>query len=382
MNYIDMKYFLKGLILTAMLFLSVSCSERDGGTHMGVKKLDKKISQIDSVRVDVQQASGRGNFYMADSSIYFADTYYMSLFQYDAETGELLSRHWGKGQGPGELPSFLYAYPLEGKEGTFFLIDNAMRMYTYDNADFSPVDKGVIRFGWEKKGHDNLSSPSAYNVMEMTDFGINFASLNDSTIILPLSIVNRFQDGLNTTRYEKGHILGEVNLNDMKVKRVFGRFPAVYQEHPTPFFEFFSYALQQDTLYVSHATDSLIYVYKYPDTLLYTMGYEAPSVDRGYTVGYDVDFSAFQEDASHVGANIGLTYVDELGLLARTVLCSFSTGCVVLQLYDGADLVLEQPMPAFFRLLGYRDGWFYGTRIIPIETEDENMYFVFYRFKV
>lgn len=106
----------------------------------------------------------------------------------------------------------------------------------------------------------------------------------------------------------------------MKVKKVWGDFPNVYKQRPTPFFEFFQYAMNKDTLYVNHATDSLIYVYKYPNNLLYTVGYESSDVNRNYTVGYDVEMSNFKSDIRIVGVNSGLLYVPEKHLLFRTTL--------------------------------------------------------------
>ena len=69
--------------------------------------------------------------------------------------------------------------------------------------------------------------------------------------------------------------------------------------------------MNKDTLYVNHATDSLIYVYKYPNNLLYTVGYESSDVNRNYTVGYDVEMSNFKSDIRIVGVNSGLLYVPE-----------------------------------------------------------------------
>ena len=49
----------------------------------------------------------------------------------------------------------------------------------------------------------------------------------------------------------------------------------------------------------------LIYVYKYPNNLLYTVGYESSDVNRNYTVGYDVECRTFKSDIRIVGVNSG-----------------------------------------------------------------------------
>lgn len=137
-----------------------------------------------------------------------------------------------------------------------------------------------------------------------------------------------------------------------------------------------------DTLFVNHAVDSLIYVYKYPDQLLYTMGYEVEKVNRDYTVGYEIDMETFTDDIKKVGSNIGLAYVPDENLLFKTVLEGFSNGKTYLQTYKGNDLVLEAEMPPFFKFLGYENGIVYGVRMMPLETEDEYMYFIFYQYKL
>lgn len=90
----------------------------------------------------------------------------------------------------------------------------------------------------------------------------------------------------------------------------------------------------------------------------------------------------FKEDDQQVGANIGLTYIKEDDLLLRTTFESFANGHVCLQAYAGSDLILESQMPDYFTLLGYSDGYYYGIRILPIETEKGDMNFILYRFKI
>lgn len=102
--------FLLGM---GMLLVSISCSESVDIVHYGEWKANKKIELLDSVIVDASNTSGRGNFFMQDSSIYFADSYYMSIFQYDFVSASCVGQYFGRGQGPNELPSFMYAYPLK-----------------------------------------------------------------------------------------------------------------------------------------------------------------------------------------------------------------------------------------------------------------------------
>ncbi|RGV35664.1 hypothetical protein DWW14_21715 [Bacteroides uniformis] len=365
-----------------MLLVSISCSESVDIVHYGEWKANKKIELLDSVIVDASNTSGRGNFFMQDSSIYFADSYYMSIFQYDFVSASCVGQYFGRGQGPNELPSFMYAYPFKNGNRECFVMDNSLGMYTYREGDFSLEYKGRIDFGWEHLSRNDYTSPSVYNLMEMTDFGIDLTYLNDSTILLPINLINRYLDKVSEERYEEGHIFAELNSKNMKVKKVWGDFPNVYKQRPTPFFEFFQYAMNKDTLYVNHATDSLIYVYKYPNNLLYTVGYESSDVNRNYTVGYDVEMSNFKSDIRIVGVNSGLLYVPEKHLLFRTTLKRVLNREVVIQAYSNNDLILDADMPNSFKLLGFWDDYFYGVSLLPKEDANGNIHFIFYRFKI
>lgn len=369
------------LYILAIICLSGSCTNHETKVpHHGKKMLNKQIV-LDSIIVRADTTSGRGNFYLTDSVINFADSYYMSIFQFCASDGRLLSQYFERGQGPDEIPSFMYAYPLANTDKKNFMVDNSIHLYTYTDENYNLKHLGGINFGWDKVVRNDYNSPSTYHVMEMTDFGISFTYLNDSTWLIPVGPVNRAFDVIDARRYKKGHIFAELNLHTMSIDKLFGCFPEIYKEKPSPYFEFFQYALNKDTLYVNHAVDSLIYVYKYPDTLLYTMGYESKGVNRNYTIGYDVDISNFKEDIKRVGANTGLAYIKETNQLVRTSLKNFETGIVYFQLYSDTNLIFEATMPRYFKFLGYCDGIYYGVRMIPLENDDE-MNFVFYRIKI
>ena len=376
-----MKGIVRYCLIIGMLVSCISCSENQMSVHKGKRLMTHQLSLVDSVMVDADATSGRGNFFMVDSFVYFADCYYMALYQYKQD-GTFVKRHFGKGQGPNELVSFMYSYPIKDSGGECFLIDPSNIMFSYNTDDYQLKKRGRLDFGWENVDKDNYDSPSVYNIMEMSDFGINMIALNDTLALMPVSFVDRLLGEVSVDRYHKGHVLAELNLRTMKVEKVVGKLPKIYLDKPTPLFEFFQYDMSGDTLFVNHAVDSLIYVYKYPDQLLYTMGYEVEKVNRDYTVGYEYDMKTFTGDLKKVGSNIGLSYVPEENLLFKTVLEGFSNRKTHLQAYKGSNLVLEAEMPPFFKFLGYKNGIVYGVRMLPLETEDEYMYFIFYQYKL
>ncbi|MDE6527209.1 MAG: hypothetical protein K2L75_08120, partial [Muribaculaceae bacterium] len=102
-------------------------------------------------------------------------------------------------------------------------------------------------------------------------------------------------------------------------------------------------------------------------------------VNRDYTSGLEVSPEVFKNDISHVGVNTGMYYDNEDGLLFRTSMTDFPTGTVVMQVYKDNNLVLEQAMPSYFKLLGKYSGRYYGVRFIPVD-DGNTSHFVLYRF--
>jgi hypothetical protein len=220
--------------------------------------------------------------------------------------------------------------------------------------------------------------------MEMSDFGINMGHINDSILILPVNIIKRYtsEHGLiNKNHYSKGHIFGELNINTMKIEKVFGRFPEIYRTSPVPHLEFFQYAMNKDTVYVNHAVDSLIYVYKYPETLLYTIGYECNRINRGYKTTKVIDQTLFTQDMQRTGINTGLKYIPQTNYLIRTYMTNLMTGASGMQIYRDNDLIGEFEMPPFYIFLGYYNGIYYGVSIVPIEEGDDTK-FVLYKTRI
>lgn len=346
---------------------TISCiqEQTDNITHKGECSWNASAI-IDTLSVKVPGSSGTGNFYMKDSIITYVDAMACTFFDISLN-GELLSQYFQKGKGPNELLSVMFAYDIKNDiHNRCFIIDNSNRVSLFNTKNKNINHVGSIDFGWSNHRHNDYKSPSLYNIIEFTDLGVSFYSISDSIVLFPLSIINRVTkspDIITKKRYKNGAILGELNLKTMKVEEVKGKYPEIYRQKPMPHLEFFDYALVSDTLYVNHAVDSLIYVYKYPDNLLYCIGYECIGINRDYTTKSTIDFSVtFKEDLRRVGLNSGVVYCKENNTLCRTYFKSAATGKCGLQIYRDNNLIADVNVPDFFKLLGYRDGYYYGIR--------------------
>lgn len=368
----------KYIVIMFFSFLMASCNQGPAKVHLGEDFNGRcNLVCMDSLEIQADSLSGNGNFYMQDSVLTFADMTLCTLFHFDINTGKELENSFKKGNGRNEFSSLMYAYPINGTDKCYAM-DGSLGIYIYDNRK-SQIDKiSKIDFGWNDKVQD-FDSPSMYNLMYMTDFGMNISKVNDSTLMLPVSIIDRNLKDVTKNRYDKGHIFAEVNSKNFKVTKVFGSFPDVFREKASNILEFFQYDKKSDTLYVNHSVDSLVYVYQYPDKLLYTMGFEAKGAKRSYPERLTKDHSVFKQDLEKLSINSGLKF--DNGYLIRTVMLNMVTGETIMQIYSDANLVGEFKMPSMFKHLGYYKGYFYGISLLPKQKNDK-LYFVRYRFKL
>lgn len=320
--------------------------------------------------------SGNGNFFMSGNQLFFADSRTCKLYTFNTD-GKCLETHFTKGHGANEFPSFLYMYPIANDTENIIVMDGSNNCYCFDTKTYNIKKLGTVNFDWAKAKKTDLSSPSLYKLPDMSDMGMTFIKRNDTTIVLPIEIMDRFLSD-KKQRYKIGHILAEINLNTMSVAKVFGKFPEMYKEHPNANMEFFQYCSNDDTLYINHTVDSLIYVYEYPDRLLYTMGYELKHLNRDYTESWSVDSGVFYDNLKKCGFNTGLWFCKETSLLFRTAVPNSVSTYSLLQVYQNTNLIGSYIVPPYFKMLGYINGVYYGVRMTPIE-EDEKLSFMVYK---
>ena len=372
------------IYLFCLLLLSCRNSSEDL-LHKGIMNLNASFVEIDTLMVSLEHASGMGNYFMRDSVITFVDAKTCVFYDIDLN-GNIMGSYFRRGNGKNEIPSLLYAYPIENDTSDrAVILDNSNGITLYNMESKQMISRGLADFGWRHRHVKSYKIPELYNFSYFTDFGVSFYLDSDSKLLFQTNIVNRSTRTPNTVekyRYTDGAVLGRLNLETMKVENVFGHFPDIYESSPMPHLEFFQYVIHEDKLYMNHTVDSLIYVYQYPDIPLYTFGYECQKIDRDYTVTKKIDNSAFfKKDLAHVGFNTGLQLIPELNVLCRTYIKSAATGESGMQIYKECDLIADIDVPAFFKLLGYSDGYFYGSCFIPIENGDITE-IVIYRMKV
>jgi hypothetical protein len=380
---------MKKIQLTIVAFLLLgtvsSCYTRpDRVPHKGENKTQNQsiIVDWDSTEIDIFYTGGQGNFFMKDSIITFASHYYAKIYNYDCRNFELISSHFGLGQGPNELLRFFYATPIIN-DTSFFIIDNNIKVTLYNN-QYELDRKGILDFKWKGLNIGAYDSPSVYNFMLRTDFGANIYKYGDNFII-PLQPILHYvceDERVTKEHFAKSHIFGLLDVNTMEVNKVFGHYPPVYQKQLLPHFNFFSYTFDNDIFYVDFPVDSLVYVYKYPDKLLYSFGFECKDIARSYTTSNVLNDEVYKNMRRN-GMNAEIINFKESGLLFRTYIRNMENATSGMQIYDNTtyDLLADIDVPLFFKLLGYHDGCFYGVTMLPRETDD-NTYVTFHKLKI
>jgi len=373
------------IIIASIIVLLNSCTyDKNEITHLGknISNSQNVQIEIDSIVIDAFYTSSQGNFFMKDSIITFADNYYARMFEFNCKNGELISQHFGLGEGPDEMLRFLYAYPIEN-DTSVFVIDGNLSVTLFGETAHRLDKKGMLDFKWDDDPSRDYESPKAYNFMFMGDFG-TYIYNKDSMYIVPVSPMIKvlgYDGNMGKDFYKKSHILGLVNKKTLEVEKVFGSFPEICNEIPTPHFDFFSYLIDGDKLYYNHPIDSLVYVYEYPDKLLYTFGYECKDINRSYTKSTSLEDEIY-EDYKKVGIVTEIKKFPESELFIRTYIKDMGTQKFGMQIYNSShDLLADVEMPTYFKLLGYHDSYFYGVTMMPRET-DENTFYTFYKIKI
>lgn len=375
-----MRHMKNTVLYVAIASVLAACHSSEHTEHRGERMQVMQVTDLDSLWISGEGLTGEGNFFIQDSCLYLADRIVGSIVGFSLKDGHMVSKELRKGHGHNELPSFMEFYPFLKKPDLWWAVDGDNVYYTYDRVKKELKNHGRMNFGWNLERAVDFDSPSWYGLMDMTSYGINFTYLNDSSCLIPLTIMHRYLGHRAPDQFKEGHIFGIFNTKTMAVERVFGKIPEIYCDRPTTLFDSFRYDFKGDTLYVNHDIDSLIYVYKYPETLLYTMGYEGKGVRREYTETYEL-LVDYRSDIEKTGANKSLDYIPETGLLLRVMTIdgfSYEKCNTLLQVYQGEDLVLETSMPDYFQYLGYYD----GIRRIPLKPEDGQMFFVLYSFNI
>jgi hypothetical protein len=374
------KYVLVLSCLLTFTFVGCNYSKTDGLPHKGTDKTQESRLKIswDSLVVDISYTSGRGSFFMYDSVISFADSYYAKLYNFDCRTGTLLSSKFGVGDGPDEMRRYISAHPV-GNDSVIMFVDGNGIVTLCGMDNYQLYRKKEMNFKWINNHSSNYDSPEIYGF----DYFANIYNYQGKYVIPVTPLWHRMNSdaSIPVDMYKKGHIFGLLDINTMEVMDVFGKFSDIYSEQNIPHCANFNYTLHKNIIYVSFAADSLIYVYEFPDKLLYTFGYECTGIDRSYTTLASFRDENADADRERCGLNREIHHFPNMGLFFRTYWTGIKQNKYGMQIYDEeCNLIADILVPETFQLLGYYSPYFCGMTA-PVETDDET-WLTFYKLKI
>lgn len=371
------------VIAVSITLLMAACVRSKTPEHRGCKSLEDVVLTLDSIMVNADSTSLQGNFILSDSTLMFIDRRYCKIFSYSLSDGELLDVFSGYGQGPDEMTGIMYGSAINPQDTCAWILNSSNGVYGFYPNSGHVAYKGIIDFGWKSPTLNDYESASCYHIMEMSDLGVKITQVDDTTVMIPLSLIGRHIEKVNNQRYDKAHIFGLVDTKTLKVRSLTGRYPENLKLNPTPHFDFFDYSIDLDnsTIYTSFASDSLIYCNDFQGSILYSFGFEPDGIDRDYTSGYDTTIDDFKNDISHVGVNTGIYFDSQSELVFRTSMTDFASGATRMQIYKDSNLIAEYSMPPYLKVLGKFGENYYGVRFMPSEQEEDS-HFIIYKFSL
>lgn len=375
------------LFVAASLLLGIGCASKQGDGDIPVtacKNITGHVSDIDSLSIDNIDMGWACNLYMIDTCLVVSDNQQCQLFLYDLRNGNFIDKRLGKGHGPKEIPTMLESHPIQNGSGEIIILDASAGFYMYDLSRDTISSRRILDFNHANEARNDYDALSNYTLMNMSDFAMSFFKL-DSAIIAPVSIISRNFDNIDSDRYKNGHIFTLIDGETGKVSALKGKFPAYYSNNALPFFEFFDYAVDDDSgmIYYSFAPDSLIYTADLQCRPVKAFGLEPAGVNRQYTTGFTSGTDEFVNDIATVGVNTGIYFDKDARLIFRTSMQDFESGNIVLQIYDtDGCLRAEELMPRYFKMLGKLGDRYYGVRFVPVETDNDSLIYRLYSFTV
>ena len=348
--------------------------------YKGERILTMNISLVDSIRLYADSISWVGNFFSYNGNLCFADQYYCTLFMFDWNSGKLVDKMLGRGHSKTEIEGLRYIYPINNVENKVAIVDNDCRLTIFNTAKKQRESTSfIVDLNNQEEKTSDYASPDVYNIMELSDFGVDLYLLSSNTILIPLSLNDRKLGIINSMRYKKGRILGDFNLKTNTIETVKGQFPHYYLDNPAPNFEHFRYVKIGEKYFVNHTVDSLIYVYNGLDTLEYTIGKEVIGADRSYTgKHYETEIEFLRDDIKRVSLNSGLLHLTNVDLLLREtvhqLLGDMPHTSIQLYDYNSGDLVAEQRFIGFIHFLHSDEKYIYAVTGTPNEEDNYQIY--------
>ena len=275
---------------------------RNGENHNNIDENNTKQLYADSLYIDAYNTSLAGQWLIKDSILYFVDKYIVGIKLYDLD-GQYIGEEVTQGRGPNEMIQPAWISAIDGKTGNMIIMDAGGAILEFDK-EFNILYNTQMPwfmmlsedFG-ENEAISLLSAPDP-NIPEMYEYNFDSNKMfsNNGRIYLPVTTehikYNKFLKGRIAKNYWKNSFTFiSFNINDISgTKRLFGKYPKIYQRHHIPVFSDYDFAIVDNYIYVTYEADPIIYKYDIDGRLCRTFGVPSDQVNtQHYPTSYSFD---------------------------------------------------------------------------------------------
>lgn len=376
------KYFL--YVYAILLILIFGCKKKvDYESYFKTEKYNKsriigdKI-KLDTIFLDKIESSYIGDVEYLDNEIVFVDSRFCWVYIYDLK-GKVIDKKLGQGRGPEELnTSFIDGYCF---------LDNGKRIFIGSSNDIHIYDKnwkklkqthinwnGSVKYGTAAQVIKN-PSPNEPSIYSVEYANLKMKSYGNSVYVPIYSEHPKFNGFTGFEYYKEGNILAELDLENVEIKRLFGRrTPELLKYKYLMHHSMFRFDIDKNNnFYVSHEIDSLIYVYDKEFSVKYAFGVSGKGMDTNYQQLEKLDRKKFQqlyfEDRPTRGYYSAIKVFEDQGIVFRSYKKNEQTNNDGLQIYKDKVLVMDIDVPENLEIKEYIHPYFYSNALINEETE-------------
>lgn len=343
--------------------------------------------ELDTILIKPELGVGKGFIQMANDELLFLDMLRTEVRPI-LPNYQLGRPYLTQGDGPNQVPNFQSFYSL-GKEHLFI---SGWTYFIYDS-NWKMKQKGAFQFYTNDQLNEIMNNPRAdmAAVYEFKYYEQEPILTKDQLLVKIESSNPKFNFVMHRDYYQHARIAAMVNLNTGKIVEMLGRKPPKYLEYnfiPHHDHHYWD-KTEAGQVFVSYEPDSLIYICDEKLKPIKAFGTSGIQMNTDY---YEVN-TVLDYDSYWYPSYTRKGYYKHIHVLenGKWVLRTYNQGTSDplakgygdnpkrLQVYKDYKLILDAPVPSFFKVIGERDGYIYAD---GSAENPENEEIIIYRFRL
>lgn len=384
---------MKNILIISIFAFLASCSIDKNKTEKKYKdffninptseiNIALKNIEMDSIPLDYMQSSYSGKSIIHDNKIMFIDSYFCWGFVFNLN-GKLLSRTFGQGKGPKEIPTgFIDAFSVNDK-GEFLFIGSSWDYHLFNSKGYR-VNSNTIKFLHNISESEllKLSDPTHTAIYTLSWEKLNVWHDNNYAYFTIYSDNEALDFCSDEEYYKQGRVMAKMNIKTGEIEKIMGRRPPIYLKNkfiPQIAYMDFDMLENSNLLFVTHQADPVIYQYDLDFNLKMAFGVEGENMNTNYTkINSRMQvMEAFKHDQKNCGKYEWIKFIESTNILFR----GYTKGRDKpngLQIYQNGVLVADIEVPDGFEVDSYIEPYYYSK----VLADDEKELAYFFKFKL